>query len=160
MKFKVGDFAIHPIYGVGEVVEIEERQFSEEETQLYYKVALYRNTIWIPVEAQRTIGLRSVTDKSELDQYRDVLKSPPAPIPKKYNQRHQEQGRHLKEGSFRVVCEVVRDLTAWNLQKPLGSADKATLEKTREKLYGEWAMAANIPIPEATEEVNGLLPST
>jgi RNA polymerase-interacting CarD/CdnL/TRCF family regulator len=49
---------------------------------VYYKVALPKNTIWIPVEAQTTIGLRLVTAKSDLDQYRNLLKSHPVLLKK------------------------------------------------------------------------------
>jgi RNA polymerase-interacting CarD/CdnL/TRCF family regulator len=160
MQFKVGDSVVHPVYGVGDIVKVEEKRFSEKEMQLYYKVALPKNTIWIPVEAQSTIGLRLVTAKSDLDQYRDLLKSPPAPIPKNHKQRHLNKVSSLKQGSFQVVCEVVRDLTAWSLRKPLGPVDKATLQKTQERLYREWAIAAGVPITEATKEINALLQTT
>jgi RNA polymerase-interacting CarD/CdnL/TRCF family regulator len=160
MQLKVGDSVVHPVYGVGNIVKIEEKRFSEKEKLLYYKVALSKNTIWIPVEAQTTIGLRLVTAKSDLDQYRDLLKSPPAPIPKDHNQRHRKQVNHPKQVSFQVVCEVVRDLSAWNLRKPLGREDKGTLMKTRERLYQEWAIAAGLPITEATKEIDALLQTT
>ena len=160
MQFKVGDSVVHPVYGVGDIVKIEEKRFSETEKQLYYKVALPKNTIWIPVEAQTTIGLRLVTAKGDLDQYRDLLKSPPAPIPKNHNQQRRKQVSSLKQGSFQVICKVVRDLTAWNLSRPLGPVDKATLQKTRERLYREWAIAAGVSITEATKEIDALLQTT
>jgi CarD family transcriptional regulator len=157
MQFNVGDFVVHPAYGVGRIVKIEKKQFSERGTRLYYKVALLKNTIWIPVEVQTTIGLRLVTAKSDLDQYRDLLKSSPAPIPKNHHQRHLDLISRLKQGSFQVVCEVVRDLTAWGWRKPLGPTDKATLQKTRERLHQEWATAAGVPITEAIQEIDSLL---
>ena len=157
MQFKVGDFVVHPAYGVGRIVKIEKKQFFKKGMRLYYKVALPKNTIWIPVEAQTIIGLRLVTAKSDLDQYRDLLKSPPAPIPKNHHQRHLDLVSRLKQGSFQVVCEVVRDLTAWGWRKPLGPTDKATLQKTREKLHREWATAAGVPIAEAIKEIDSLL---
>ena len=161
MQFKTGDYVVHPVYGVGHIVEIEEKQFSEDEIDQYYKVDLSRSTIWIPVEAQETVGLRSVTAKSDLDQYRDLLQSPPVPInsdqPK---QQHMELTGRLKESSFQVMCEVVRDLTAFGREKPLGATYKTTLQKTREKLCHEWATAANIPIEDASDEINSLLKPT
>jgi len=35
-QFKVGDLIVHPHYGVGQVVEIAQNQFSEQELCLYY----------------------------------------------------------------------------------------------------------------------------
>ena len=161
MQFKVGDFIVHPIYGVGDIVKVEEKRLSGIEARLYYEIALPRSTIWIPVEAQATIGLRLVTAKSDLDQYRDLLKSPPVPLNNDQPQRrHVELARRLKEGSFQLMCEVVRDLTASGWRKPLGPTDKATLQKTRERLCQEWATAAGISIAEAIKEINSLLRPT
>jgi RNA polymerase-interacting CarD/CdnL/TRCF family regulator len=58
------------------------------------------------------------------------------------------------------LCEVVRDLTAWSLRKRLGPADKNTLQNTRERLYREWAIAAGVPMTEATKEIDALLQIT
>ena len=160
MQFKVGDFIVHPVYGVGHLVKIEERQFSERGTLLYYQVTLPRSTVWIPVEAQATIGLRLATVKSDLDYYRDLLKSRPVPLHKDNKQRHLELVSRLNQGSFQVMCEVVRDLTAWGWQKPLGRMDVVTLKKTVESLYREWATADGVSIAEAIEEVKSLLQTT
>lgn len=158
MQFKVGDFVVHPVHGMGDIVKIEEKRFSGIGARLYYEVALSRSTIWIPVEAQETVGLRLVTVKSDLDQYRDVLKSPPVPLKKDQpRQRHLELARRSNQGSFQMMCEIVRDLTASGWQKTLGATDKATLQKTRERLYQEWATAADISIVEAIKEIDSLL---
>ena len=161
MQFKVGDVVVHPVYGVGDIVKIEEKRLSEIGARLYYEIALPRSTIWIPVKAQAAVGLRLVTAKSDLDQYRNLLKSPPVPLNNDHPQRrHLELARRLKQGSFQVMCEIVRDLTASGERKPLGPIDKATLQKAQERLYQEWAMAAGISIAEATKEISTLLQTT
>ena len=160
-QFSIDDFVVHPVYGIGQVVQIEERQFSEKEDRQYYKVVLDKLTLWIPVDAQALIGLRPVTARSDLDQYRNLLRSHPAP--KKYDQarhRHVELAKRLKQGSFRVICEVVRDLTVMGWQKPLGRSDAIILQTTRKKLLQEWATAAGISIAEATKEIDTLLQET
>ena len=151
---------VHPVYGVGHVVRIEEKQFSEKRVRQYYKVILPKLTLWIPVEAQATIGLRSVTARSDLDQYRNLLKSRPVPLKHNHAQRHVELASRLKEGSFQVMCEVVRDLTVSGWQKPLGRSDAVILQKTRERLLQEWAASAGVSTTEASKEVNTLLRAT
>jgi CarD family transcriptional regulator len=160
MQFKVGDLVVHPIHGIGHIVNIEKKQFSEKRTRLYYKVTFPKRTVWIPVEAQGARRLRLITAKSDLDQYRNLLKSRPVPLTKNHHRRHLELVNRLKQGSFQVVCEVVRDLTAWGWRKPLGPTDKATLQKTRESLYREWATAAGVSVAEAIKEVESLLRAT
>jgi CarD family transcriptional regulator len=160
IQFKVGDFVMHPVYGLGHLVKIEEKQFSEIRARLYYQITLPGRTIWIPVEAQATIGLRLVTARGDLDRYRELLKSRPVPLHKDHRQRHLELVSRLNQGSFRVVCEVVRDLTAWGWRKPLNRTDAVTLKKTEESLYQEWATAAGVSIAEAIKEVKSLLQTT
>jgi RNA polymerase-interacting CarD/CdnL/TRCF family regulator len=161
MQFKVGDVVVHPVYGVGDIVKIEEKRLSGIGARIYYEITLPRSTIWIPVKAQAAVGLRLVTARSDLDQYRNLLKSPPVPLNNDHPQRrHLELARRLKQGSFQVMCEIVRDLTASGERKPLGPIDKATLQKAQERLYQEWAMAAGISIAEATKEISTLLQTT
>lgn len=157
MQFQVGDFVVHPVYGVCHIVRIEDRQFSGKEVRPYYKVVLPKLTLWIPVEAQAAIGLRLVIARNDLDQYRYLLKSPPRSLKHYHAQRHAELVGRLKEGSFRVMCEVVRDLTVSDRQKPLGRSDAAILRKTRERLLQEWAASAGISKAEAATEIDTLL---
>ena len=157
MQFKVGDSVVHPAYGVGHIVEIEEKRTLEKGRQVYCKLIWPERTAWIPIESQATLRLRSVTAKSDLDKYRRLLKSAPMPLPQKHYQRHLELANRLRQGSFQIICEVVRDLTAWGERKPLGPTDKATLQKTQDKLYQEWAAAAGITVEEAIKEVGSLL---
>lgn len=157
MQLKIGDQVVHPAFGIGHIVELEQKQFYQEGAHMYYKITRHKDSMWLRVEAQETSGLRLVTPKSELTHYRDLLKSSPTP----FNTDHQQQQRdlvsRLKQGSFQGVCEVMRDLTAWGWQKPLGQADATTLLKTQDSIYQEWATAADISVIEATKEVDSLL---
>jgi RNA polymerase-interacting CarD/CdnL/TRCF family regulator len=162
MQFKVGDVVVHPACGIGRIVKIEEKQFSKKSAaRLYYQVTMpNRNTIWTPVEDQVSNGLRSVTAKSDLDQYRNLLKSRPVLLEKHRHHRYLELVSRLKQGSFQVMCEVVRDLTVSGWQKPLGVTARIILRKTQQRLCQEWASAADISIAEATKEIGSLLQVT
>jgi len=157
MRFKIGDRVVLPTHGIGHIKAVEEKNFSEPGVRLYYKIVLSKHSIWIPVEAHEVSGLRLVTGKSDLDHYRNLLKSPPAPLEKNHHRRHLELISRLKQGSFQIMCEVVRDLTAWGWRKPLGQADTALLQKTRQSLYQEWAAAAGVSTTEAIKEIDSLL---
>ncbi len=161
MQFKVGNFVVHPVYGVGQIVKIEEKQFSDVKACLYYKITLsIRSTIWIPVEAQAVLGLRLATAKKDLDQYRHLLKSEPTALKKDHSKRQGELVKRLKEASFQVMCEVVRDLTALDGHKRLSATERTLLLKTRKSLSQEWAVAANISDTEALQEIDDLLQTT
>lgn len=161
VEFKVGDFVVHPVYRMGHITAIEKKQFAELEPCLYYQIAFPRRTIWIPVEVQDTVGLRLVVTKSDLDQYRDLLKSPPVPLNSNHPRRRpMDLARLVQRGSFPVMCEVVRDLTLSDRRKPLGITAKTILRKTQQRLCQEWAIAAEISVAEATQEIDTLLRAT
>ena len=161
MQFKVGNFVVHPVYGVGQIVKIEEKQFSDVKACLYYKITLsIRNTIWVPVESEAVIGLRLATTEKDLDQYRQLLKSEPSDLDKDHSKRQGELVKRLKQASFQMMCEVVRDLTGLDEHKRLSATDRALLLKARKSLSQEWAVAANISDTEALQEIDNLLQTT
>lgn len=157
MEFISGDDVFHPSYGVGNIVRLEERQLAETETRQYYVLAFGKSTVWLPVQAGESSRLRRVTPPRELDQYRTLLKSRPAALDRDYKKRQQDLNGQLARGSFQVVCEVVRDLTALGWHRTMNELDASLLKKVRTNLWQEWAASTGQPLPEAIVEVNALL---
>ncbi len=155
MPFNVGDWVVHPLHGVGQVIRLERKQLAQA-AQLYYEIALAQGTLWAEVEAPPA-GLRRLTAKDDLPRYRTVLLSPPTPLSKDYHLRREELRTRLKQGTFQVKCEVVRDLTAHGWQKRLSDIDAALLRSARDGLCQEWAGAEAVTVAEATVEVDALL---
>ncbi len=157
MGFISGDDVVHPDYGVGSIVRLEERQLAEVETRQYYVLAFGKTTVWMPVQAGASSPLRRVTAPRDLDQYRKLLKSRPAALNRDFRKRRLDLSEQLAHGSFQVVCEVVRDLTALGWNKPMNELDSSMLKKVRANLWQEWATSTGQPLPEAVTEVNALL---
>ena len=157
MEFKAGDYVVHPAYGVGSILRLEEKQLAETEMRLYYVLAVEHSTVWVPVKSNGAIGLRGVTPKNELEQYRRVLKSKPAALDRDHHKRRFEISERLKQGSFRAICETARDLTAFGWNKPLNDVDAGLLQKVRDNLCREWAAAEGVTVADASREVDDLL---
>jgi RNA polymerase-interacting CarD/CdnL/TRCF family regulator len=157
MEFIPGDAIVHPSYGVGNIVRLENRQLAEIEMRRYYVLAFGTMTVWIPVHADGSTILRAVTAKQDLEQYRTLLKSCPAVLERDHKKRRSDIYEQLTHGSFRVMCEVVRDLTALGWFRTMGEVDSTILKKVRDNLWREWAVATGLPLMEVVLEVNGLL---
>jgi CarD family transcriptional regulator len=155
MPYNIGDWVVHPMHGVGQVMGLERRQFAQA-AQLYYEIAIARGTLWVAANTPLA-GLRGVTAKGDLPHYRTVLKGSPGPLDKNYHQRRDELRERLKAGTFQVKCEVVRDLTAYGWPRRLGEVDSALLRQARESLCQEWAASEAVTVAEATHEVEALL---
>jgi CarD family transcriptional regulator len=157
MSFQVGDCVVHPAHGVGHVVKMEKKKFFGNKERLYYEVNTDKCTVWVPVEDYEELGLRPLTPKTNLAQYRDVLKAAPNELDPDYRSRHAAVVGQLKEGSFQDLCEVVRDLTALSWEKPLNESDSTTLQKAYDNLCAEWAVASGLTLPDAIQEIEALL---
>ena len=155
MRFNVGDWVVHPIHGLGQIIGLERQQFAQA-AQLYYAIAIAQGTLWVAAETPLA-GLRAVTAKRDLPGYRTLLKSSPGLLDKDYHQRRGELQERLKLGTFQVKCEVVRDLTAYGWPKRLSEVDAALLRRARDSLCQEWAAAEMVTVAEATQEVETLL---
>jgi RNA polymerase-interacting CarD/CdnL/TRCF family regulator len=157
MEFHPGDDVVHPNYGVGRIVRLEERQLAEAESRLYYVLAFGQTTVWMPVHANGSSALRLVTAPRDLDRYRNLLKSRPAELDRDYKKRRLGINEQLARGSFQIVCEIVRDLTALGWHRPLTGLDASLLTKVRGSLWQEWAISTGQPLPDAIHEVTALL---
>jgi RNA polymerase-interacting CarD/CdnL/TRCF family regulator len=157
MEFRSGDDVVHPSYGVGNILRLEERQLAEANTRLYYVVVFGKTTVWLPVSTAGSSALRLVTAPRDLDRYRTLLKSRPVELQRDYKKRRLDINEQLAHGSFQIVCEIVRDLTALGWHRPLAGVDASLLSKVRANLWEEWATSTGQPLPEAIHEVTALL---
>lgn len=157
MAFHIGDTVVHPQHGVGQVIKLDEREFEPGIKRGYYEVSIAGGgTIWVPREPP-SFGLRKLAPKSEIDECRQILLSPPAPLEGEIRSRQTELADRLKRGSIRTQCEVVRDLYAHGEHKSLYGSMANFFRQTQNVLCQEWAMLENITLPEALNEVSTLL---
>jgi CarD family transcriptional regulator len=157
MPFSSGDVVVHPTHGVGNILRLEEKEVAGNKLQRFYLLTIGPSMIWVPIAADGSTALRAVTSKQELEQGRKVLKSRPTPLEREHKQWRLETNDRLIQGSFKTLCEVVRDLTSLGWHRPMGEVDSSILKKVRDTLRREWAAAAGISLDAATQEIDVLL---
>jgi RNA polymerase-interacting CarD/CdnL/TRCF family regulator len=158
MSFNVGDHVVHVNHGSGQIVAIKERQFTGSEVRLFYEVATNnKSTVWVPVESAAPSSLRLLISKDDLARCREVLKSEPGRLDPNRRQRYLDVSSRLKLGSFKGMCEVLRDLAAFGWAKPLSDADSLLFRKTLEDICWEWAQVNSEPLAKVRDEITGLL---
>lgn len=157
MRFNIGDWVVHLAHGLGQIVNLQEKRLSGAEARLYYEVVTQTNTVWVPVETQAESTLRSITPKSDLDLCEQLLKLRPEPLNRDYRMRQADLNARVKRGSFQVLCEVVRDLTAYSWRRPLSDADAALLRRIHDNVCHEWAASAGLTVAEVNHQINTML---
>jgi CarD family transcriptional regulator, regulator of rRNA transcription len=157
MSFKVGERVVHPQYGVGHVVKLDEREFEPGVMRRYYEISIPGgSTVWVPVDLA-TSGLRKLTARSEITHCRQILSSHPSPLTEDSRLRQSDLSTRLRQGTIAAHCEVVRDLTAHGAHKPISGTIAAFLQSTQNVLCQEWAIVEGITLAEAVAEVGVLL---
>lgn len=157
MEFRAGDAVVHPAHGVGRVLRCEERPLASGDPCVYYVLSIGQSTVWVPAQPDGSTRLRPVTDKRELASYRTVLQSRPGPLERDHARRRTEVNTRLAQGSFRALCELLRDLSALGWQRRISEADAGLLQKVRNNLEQEWALASGLSPQEARQEIEALL---
>ena len=157
MQFKVGDEVMHASHGSGQIVAIEEKRLSGREPRLFYAVTINKSTVWVPADSDSASSLRQLASNSDLTHCRVLLKGRPAQLNTDRRQRGRDRTESLRDGSFEIRCEAVRDLTAHGWLKPLSESDAAALRKIQEVVCQEWASAEGVPPSEASREIMALL---
>ena len=157
MPFKIDEQVVYPAFGIGRVAALVTKSFFEAESQIYYEVTGDRSTVWVQVDESAARGLRRLTRPDELAHYRDVVGSQPVSLNQDHRQRQVELRGQFKLGTMQGLCEMVRDLSARSWLKPLNEMDSRALRMSRDAICEEWAATENIPLPEASAELAGLL---
>ena len=155
--FKIGERVVHPQHGVGEIVQLEDKEFERGKTHKYYEISIPGgSTIWVSVDNPNS-GLRYLATKSEIAGCRKILTAAPTPVIIDGHVRQSELVVRLKQGTIAAQCEVVRDLSAFLTHKPPYGTIAAFLDAIQGVLGQEWSIVEGIPISEATNEINSLL---
>ena len=155
--FQIGDQVVHPQHGVGQIVQLEEREFERGDSRTYYEIHIPGgSTIWVPVDLSGS-GLRRLADKSEIALCRETLSARPVPLTEDGKVRQSTLVAHLRQGTIVAHCEVVRDLYAFVAHKPAYGTISVLLESVLRVLCQEWATVEGISTSEAMSEISSLL---
>ena len=142
-SFKVGDKAVYPAHGVGEVTAIENRSIGGME-QTFYILRILENgmKIMVPINNVRQVGLREVISKAKVEKVFKILKMKNLSVDTTtWNRRYREYMEKIKTGSVFEVAEVLRDLYILKTDKDLSFCELKLLDTARSLLVRELAEA-------------------
>jgi CarD family transcriptional regulator len=156
MVFHIGDKVIHWTYGLGEIVDIEEKVIDGNPTNCYVVHAL-DTMIWIPIDNLEQRSLRLPTSPEEFKGLFEILTSPGEKMQEDRVLRKNQLMAQLKDGKLASTCQVVRDLTCFKRSSKLSDLERALLERAIKSLLAEWSYSLGMPISQAQEAMANLL---
>ena len=160
MNFHKGDTVMHWTYGIGQILNLEERALAGSKA-IYYVVQVRDMTVWVPADKKVTSRLRAPFSKPRFQRLLAILSSPSEPLPEDRLQRKTRLLELLSDGHPESLCQVVRDLSAYQKQlgKPMNDNDQMILKQSRNTLLGEWGFVLSITHAQAEHELHRLLTS-
>jgi CarD family transcriptional regulator len=144
VSFKVGDKAVYPAHGVGEVKGIEKREFGGRRQTFYIFQLLDSNmTIFVPTNNAK--GLREVISQDKVSEVFSILKERSISVsPQTWNRRQREYLEKIKSGSVFEIAEVLRDLSLLKFDKELSFGERKLLDLARSLVIKELSIAQNV----------------
>lgn len=143
-EFKVGDMAVYPAHGVGQVMSIENREIAGAKAKFYIlKIVDSGMTIMVPTGNVRNVGLREVIGKEEVGAVYEILseRGEYTITEQTWNRRYREYMDKIKTGSIYEIAEVLRDLSMLRFEKELSFGERKMLDTARNLIIKELAIA-------------------
>ena len=142
-QFQIGDLAVYPAHGVGEIQAIESRVVNGEKHDFYIMKVLENGmVIMIPISNVESVGLRDIINQKEIPKVYDVMKVRTDGVPAQtWNRRYREYMDKIKTGSLYDVAEVFRDLSLLKLTKDLSFGERKLYDTAQVLLVRELSTA-------------------
>ena len=142
-SFNVGDKVVYPGHGVAEVTGLEKREISGNALEFYVLRVLENNVkVMVPKHNAKSVGLRRLVEKEEVDQVYGVLKHRGDKISTAtWNRRYREYMEKINTGSLVEIASVLRDLCILRSDKELSFGERKMLDTARTLLVQELALA-------------------
>ena len=160
-EFKVGDLAVYPAHGVGEIQAIESRVVNGEKHDFYIMKVLENGmVIMIPISNVESVGLRDIINKKEIPKVYEIMKARTDGVPAQtWNRRYREYMDKIKTGSLYDVAEVFRDLSLLKLTKDLSFGERKLFDTAQVLLVRELSTAKNTDEETIISELESLFVS-
>jgi CarD family transcriptional regulator len=141
--FRVGDKAVYPGQGVGEVLGIEHKEIAGQR-QSFYVLKILENgmKIMIPINKVGSVGLRDIISEEEVAEVYSILRTKTVAVDSTtWNRRYREYMEKIKTGSVFEIAAVLRDLYLLKYDKDLSFGERKMLDTARSLLVKELAIA-------------------
>ncbi len=158
VTFSVGDHAVYPGHGVGQIVGIETKEMMGSKFEFYIcQIMETGMKVMIPKNNVASVGLRPIISKEEASKVIDILKVTEVKIDNQtWNRRYREYMEKIKTGSVYEIAEVLRDLFILKVDKELSFGEKKMLDTARTLLMKELALAVNKEELHSQDEVRAI----
>lgn len=157
--FKVGEKAVHPAHGVGEIVGLDIRELGGRQINIYVMRIIESGLkVMVPTDATARVGLRPVMNTTEAQEILDILKAPEVAVDvQPWSRRFRAYTEMLKSGSPQEIAKVLRDMYRLKFDKELSFGERRLLDQAHGLLVQELALAKEVKTQSIEGEISDIL---
>lgn len=146
-SLEVGDKAVHPKHGLGEVVAIEERDIGGTRGEFYILRILDNGLrVMVPRSAAASVGLRGVMSAKEADRVLETMRAREVAVDlQPWSRRFRAYTEMIKSGAPHEIAKVLRDMYRLKFDKDLSFGERRLLDQAKSLLMKELALAKKVP---------------
>lgn len=139
--FNIGDYAVCPGHGVGQLISIEERDLGSE-TKTFYILKVVANGMTVMVPTDTEDGIRGLVGEKEIGEVYELLKEHDIKIDNStWNRRYREYMGKIKTGSLLEIADVLRALFLLKETKNLSFGEKKMLDQCKDLIAEEISLS-------------------
>ncbi len=157
-EFKVGDYVVYPMHGVGKIHANQKQVILGKRKQCYVlEITSSKMKVMIPVENAKEIGIRPIIKKKDVKKVLDLLKKEETDTEEDWKIRYQNNMNKVKSGSIYSIAEVCRDLYKRAKDKELSLMERRLYESAYNLITNEIALTRDITVEEAGNLISDVL---
>jgi CarD family transcriptional regulator len=156
LNLSVGDKAVHPLHGLGEVSSIEHREVGGVSGDFYILRILDKGMrVMVPKASATSSGLRAVMSEKDANAVLDTLRAKEVAVDlQPWSRRFRAYTEMMKSGSPHEVAKVLRDMFRLKFDKDLSFGERRLLDQAKSLLMKELAAAKKISEADLLAEVS------
>ncbi len=156
--FQIGDYAVCPGHGVGQICDIEEKDIGGNKKSFYMlKIISNGMTIMVPTDSES--GIRKLTSTDEVDSVYNLLSDHEVKIDTStWNRRYREYMNKIKTGSLLEIADVLRSLFLLKEKKSLSFGEKKMIDQCRELISLEISLSGGVEKKSIVDKIDSYFP--
>ena len=155
---KIGDKVIYPNQGLGVIEAVHEEAYNGERFKVYNLRIICNNTlVTVPSATALELGIRRPMSEDSVREIFHFMGNGDVDVSTDWKGRYKEHLNRLKSGTLVDMATVLKSLYYLSLQKPLSFREKKMMEKAKELIVSEIAVAVASPCSKIEEKLLGTL---
>ena len=156
--FNADDFVVYPTHGVGRILGTEQNTVAGMNIDmLIVRFEQDRMTLRVPLEKARSLGLRTLSSKKQMEEAITTLKAKARVRRDMWSKRAKQYEEKIRSGDPVSIAEVVRDLRRRNTQTEQSYSERQMYQAALQRLAREFAAIEKIDQEAAAVKLENLM---